>query len=135
MTPRAVRFYEGEGILPSAPRSANGYRLYTADNVECLQFIGRLRSIGLGLVDIREIMHLRAEGVPPPERVIALLEGKIRRIDRDLTSMRETRAALADLLHRARRALSAGEEVRLCRLAKAQPYMPPCRISRRRQAG
>jgi DNA-binding transcriptional MerR regulator len=72
-----VRFYEAESILPTAPRSANGYRLYSTDNVECLQFIGRLRSIGLGLVDIREIMRLRAEGVPPPGRVIALLDAML----------------------------------------------------------
>jgi DNA-binding transcriptional MerR regulator len=130
-----VRFYEAEGIHPTAPRSASGYRLYTSDDVGRFQFIGRLRTIGLGLVEIREIMHLRVEGVPPPERVIALLEGEIRPIDRDLTSMQDMRAALADLLHRARRASSAGEEVRLCRLAEAQPYMPPRPISRRRQAG
>jgi DNA-binding transcriptional MerR regulator len=55
LTPRAVRFYKAEGILASAPRSPNGYRLYTTDDVECLQFIGRLRTFGLGLVDIREL--------------------------------------------------------------------------------
>jgi DNA-binding transcriptional MerR regulator len=109
--------------------------LYSTDTVESLQFVSRLRTIGLGLVDIREIMRLRADGVPPLERVIALLEARVRQIDRELTSMHEMRGALAHLLHRAHRESSAGVEVRLCRLAGAQSNPPPLRISRRRQAG
>jgi DNA-binding transcriptional MerR regulator len=135
LTPRAVRFYEAKGILPTAPRSANGYRLYSTDTVESLQFVGRLRTIGLGLVDIREIMRLRADGVAPPERVIALLETRVRQIDRELTSMHEMRGALADLLHRAHRESSARVEVRLCRLAGGRSHSPPLRITRHRQAG
>src|SRR5262249_19003860 len=90
------------GILPTASRAASGYRRYTEQEFELLQFVTQLRSVGLGLVDIREIVRLREQGIPPPERVIKLLEAKVSQVDLDLASMQATRRRLADLLHRTR---------------------------------
>ena len=36
-----LRFYEREGLLPKAPRSASGYRLFSPDAVRRLRFIKR----------------------------------------------------------------------------------------------
>jgi DNA-binding transcriptional MerR regulator len=43
LTPQAVRNYEREGVLPAAPRTASGYRVYTgyADAREILRAVNR----------------------------------------------------------------------------------------------
>jgi DNA-binding transcriptional MerR regulator len=49
ITPAAVRFYEAEGVLPPAPRSDNGYRDYSEDDVCRLRIVVALRGLGLEL--------------------------------------------------------------------------------------
>lgn len=49
ITPAAVRFYESEGILPAAPRSANGYRDYNEGDLCRLRTVVALRGLGLEL--------------------------------------------------------------------------------------
>ena len=49
IAPSAVRFYERRGILPEAPRSANGYRRYTSDDLCRLRIVVSLRRLGLDL--------------------------------------------------------------------------------------
>lgn len=52
VTVRALHHYEDEGLLHPT-RTANGYRIYGADDVARLQQILLLRSCGLALGDIR----------------------------------------------------------------------------------
>ena len=119
LSPRAVRFYESEGLLPPAQRTASGYRLYAEHDLELLRLVAQLRRAGLSLADVREVIRLREYGVPPPDRVIALLEARIAEVDRGLDSLHEARLRLVDVLHQARSGLSDGADVRLCRLVAA----------------
>jgi DNA-binding transcriptional MerR regulator len=50
IAPSAVRFYERKGILPPAPRQANGYREYTDDDLCRLRIVVSLRRLGLDLL-------------------------------------------------------------------------------------
>ncbi|MBH0776474.1 MerR family transcriptional regulator [Nocardia bovistercoris] len=57
LTVRTIRFYCDEGILESR-RSAGGHRMFEADRaVERLLLIRRLRSLGLGLDSIGEVVR------------------------------------------------------------------------------
>jgi len=51
-----LRFYEREGLLRPARRSAGGYRLYDADAEQTLLFIRRAQRLGLSLEDIRVML-------------------------------------------------------------------------------
>lgn len=55
--PSAIRFYEQEGLLDPAPRTASGYRLYDGEAVARLQFIDRAKALGLSLTEIRDILR------------------------------------------------------------------------------
>jgi DNA-binding transcriptional MerR regulator len=118
LSPRAVRFYEAEGILPHAQRTAGGYRLYAEHEVELLRFVAQLRHVGLSVADVRAIIRLREHGVPQLDRVIALLEARIAGLDRELDSLHDARARLVEVLHRARFGVQGGD-VRLCQLVGA----------------
>lgn len=58
----ALRYYEQEGLLRPAGRTASGYRLYDGSAVGRVGFIRRAKSLGLS---IREIRQLVAEPADP----------------------------------------------------------------------
>jgi DNA-binding transcriptional MerR regulator len=134
LSPRAVRFYEAEGVLPPAGRSTSGYRLYAEYDLEMLRSVAQLRRVGLTVADIREVVRMRRCGVPPPDRIIVLLEARVAGLDRDLDLLREERGRLAAVLQQARFGLDHGVDVRLCRLVDG-PTTPSHRIARKRRGG
>lgn len=77
MTSKALRFYEEHGLLPAAKRTANGYRDYTGEAINRLDFIRRGRAAGLALAQIREILILRDAGRAPCTHVRDLLAGQL----------------------------------------------------------
>ena len=55
----AIRFYENKGLLAASERSASGYRLYSAEDLNKLRFIQRAKKVGFRLEEIRELLELR----------------------------------------------------------------------------
>lgn len=80
-----VRFYEKEGLVTPARKSAAGYRLYGQDTVQRLRFIKHAQNCGFSLAEVRELLTLRAaeDACCTDVRSVALhkkllIEGKIR---------------------------------------------------------
>ena len=91
-----VRYYEREGLLPKAPRSASGYRLFPTDAARRLRFIRRAQELGFSLKEIRELLALRlsprtttAEIRKRAEAKIADIEGKIKSLASMSKSLRK----------------------------------------------
>jgi DNA-binding transcriptional MerR regulator len=61
VAPSAVRFYEQSGVLPYAPRRANGYREYGASELARLRLVVALRRLGLAPVDAGRLAALCME--------------------------------------------------------------------------
>lgn len=61
-TTHAIRWYERRGLLPTAPRSASGYREYTEIDASRLRLLLGLRSLDLTLDQAAGIASLCAEG-------------------------------------------------------------------------
>ncbi|RCX23445.1 MerR family transcriptional regulator [Fontibacillus phaseoli] len=56
LTRKAVEYYEKQGLI--TPETAeNGYRIYSEKEVKALQEIAVLRSLGIGVADIADIME------------------------------------------------------------------------------
>ncbi|QGY82173.1 MerR family transcriptional regulator [Sphingorhabdus lacus] len=55
-----IRYYEKVGLLPEPPRSSNGYRVYSPELVERLQFVLRARELGFLLEEIKALLGLDA---------------------------------------------------------------------------
>ncbi|MCI0351847.1 MAG: MerR family transcriptional regulator, partial [Acidobacteriales bacterium] len=47
-----VRYYERRKLLPMAPRTAGGFRLFSPDTVERVRFIKQAQDLGLSLDEI-----------------------------------------------------------------------------------
>ena len=56
VTTKTVRHYEKVGLLQQTDRSDAGYRLYTADDLLRVHRIKQLRSLGLPLQRIKEVL-------------------------------------------------------------------------------
>ena len=57
-----VRFYERRGVLPPAPRTASGYRTYTAATVERLRLARRLQQLGFTLDEVIDALAAHDAG-------------------------------------------------------------------------
>jgi MerR family Zn(II)-responsive transcriptional regulator of zntA len=57
----SIRFYEREGLLHPAKKSAAGYRLYTEESVRRLNFIKHAQQCGFSLREIRELLEIKGQ--------------------------------------------------------------------------
>ena len=62
VTQRTLRFYEEKGLLKPPSRMDGGFRLYSEDDVQRVEYIRQLQSLlGLSLAEIKDMVE--AEGV------------------------------------------------------------------------
>lgn len=99
---KLIRYYESIGLIPEAGRTASGYRVYSANEVNVLRFIKRARTLGFGIERIQHLVGLwqdRTRCSAEVKRValahVAELEAKIA----ELQAMADTLTELADACH------------------------------------
>jgi MerR family transcriptional regulator, copper efflux regulator len=83
MSAKAIREFEGLGLIYSAGRSEANYRLFDESAIWCAQVIGSLRSLGLTIKEIQELaaLYLDQPGEPIGRRLAELLDGAEQRIE------------------------------------------------------
>jgi len=59
---QTLRYYEREGILRRAARTASGYRAYSETDAEHVVFVRNCQAIGFSLADIRELSAMHGLG-------------------------------------------------------------------------
>lgn len=59
ISPDALRYYEREGLLAPAAKTASGYRLYDEEAPRRVRFIQHAQACGFTLAEIRELLQLR----------------------------------------------------------------------------
>jgi DNA-binding transcriptional MerR regulator len=99
---KTIRYYEDIGVLPAPDRTANGYREYSDEAVDRLEFIRDAQAAGLTLTEIASILDLRSQGESTCHHVIDLLERHMTALDRHIKTLRVTRKKLASLSAQAR---------------------------------
>ncbi len=84
MSPKAIRQFEGLGLIYSAGRSDSNYRLFDESAIWCVQAISTLRSLGLTIKEIQQLasVYLDRPGEPVGPRLAALLDRAEQRIER-----------------------------------------------------
>lgn len=102
-SPATLRYYEEIGVLPPAPRSEAGYRLYDERSVDRLTFVARARDLGCSLAEIAELAAVwdGDRCGPLKERLRDLVTAKAAGAERRIAEARavagELAAALAEL--------------------------------------
>lgn len=95
MTPKTLRFYEEQGLLPRAQRGPNGYRQYGDDSAARLDFIARGRAAGLSVSQIRNILAVSEPGNAPCAHVRDMLAGQLTELDLKIEELTALRAGVA----------------------------------------
>jgi DNA-binding transcriptional MerR regulator len=117
---KAVRLYERHGLLAPPARSAAGYRRYTAADVIRLMRVSRLRALGLGLSQLRDVL-----GPAGPVSIDEALAEMRADVDRRVVTLQ----ALGDALDAARSspALARAESMwtALLEHAPTEPWAAP----------
>ncbi|MCW2247621.1 Cu(I)-responsive transcriptional regulator [Azospirillum fermentarium] len=96
---KTIRYYEGVGLIPSAGRTAAGYRVYSDSDVETLRFIHRARTLGFSVREVSALLALWHDRGRASADVRALALDHVAGIDAriaELQAMRRTLMALVD---------------------------------------
>ncbi len=107
-----VRYYEKRRLLPRAPRTEGGFRLFAPETVERVQFIKQAQDIGLSLEEIGQL--LATGGADECQRMRDLLRAKLGEIDDRIELMREFRQTLARHLSACEKELQAHGKAASC---------------------
>jgi DNA-binding transcriptional MerR regulator len=93
-----VRYYERRGLLAEPPRTAAGYRQYSADDLWRLRFIGRGKALGFTLAEVAEVLGPGGpESGRSAERVLAAARAKITAVEEQERALARTRGRLEQL--------------------------------------
>ena len=96
---KMIRYYEEEGLIPPAARTASGYRAYTDKDVQRLRFIRRARDLGFQMDGIRELLALWSDRSRHSSEVKRLALDHVEKLEarmRELQGMADTLRTLAD---------------------------------------
>ena len=95
---KTLRYYEDLGLLPAVGRSPGGYRLFAEESLRRLEFIRRLKSLGLSLEDIGACLAVHDAGQLPCGDIQRQLQRQIDLVDERLRELRQFRKELQTLL-------------------------------------
>jgi MerR family transcriptional regulator, copper efflux regulator len=95
---KTLRYYEDLGLLPAIARSEGGYRLFAEESLRRLEFIRRLKALGLSLEEIQGCLAVHDAGDLPCADIQIQLERQIGRIDARIEELGQLRQELQGLL-------------------------------------
>ncbi|NCJ05553.1 MerR family DNA-binding protein [Synechococcales cyanobacterium C] len=125
INPQTIYFYERIGLIPSPPRSPAGYRLFQPQDVERLALIGRAKTLGLTLEEIREILTLQADQSLTCQEIHDRLLAKVQKIDATIAQLQALKAELLPLVHRCEDIVSAQRPDAECGVLSLPPPPQP----------
>jgi MerR family transcriptional regulator, mercuric resistance operon regulatory protein len=108
-----IRYYEKIGLLPTAHRSAAGYRLYGPQHLRSLSFIRKGRALGFSIDSLRDLLALAAHPENPCDNADLLAGNHLRSIEQKISELESLRDALRSMI------CCPGKRVAECRIIDA----------------
>lgn len=94
-TLKTINYYHKIGLLPETQRSAGGYRLYGPEDLNRMRVIKHLKSLGLNLKQIKEVIG----DLPSPKTSREVLESLRRELLNEKKTLEERLAKIDNLLN------------------------------------
>lgn len=118
---QTIRFYEKEGLLPPAARTAANYRRYHRDHLDRLRFIRNCRSLDMTHDEIRALLSFMDQPQHDCSPVNGLLDEHIEHVNIRLAELSRLREQLIDLRQRCQ----AAQDVPNCGIIRGLTAMQP----------
>ena len=94
LSEHTLRYYERIGLIPPVHRAPNGHRRYSEEDVGWFDFVKRLRSAGMPIVQVQRYVALQRQGgATLPERLGMLKEHR-RAVQQQIDELVEHRDVL-----------------------------------------
>ena len=93
-----LRHYERLGVLPKAPRTSSGYRVYPPDSPQRVNMIRHALRLGFTLAELAEILHTRDRGGAPCKRVLEMLEGKLNSLEKHVAELQRMQKYMGQIV-------------------------------------
>jgi len=135
-----LRHYERLGILPTAPRTASGYRVFAPDAVDRVSLVQRALQLGFTLSELAEILQAHDTGEAPCHRVLDMMEEKLRTLEQRIQELRRTERYMRELVQDWKPRLTntpLGKKAHLLRTLQDKPNLlarPFENLNRRKRA-
>ena len=94
----SVRFYERQGLVAPATKTASGYRLYTDVALRRIRFIKHAQRCGLSLAEIGELLQMHQAKPAARAAAYRLAAEKKSEIDKNIAALQAMSDALRLLL-------------------------------------
>ncbi|WP_408592290.1 Cu(I)-responsive transcriptional regulator [Paracoccus marcusii] len=94
---KMIRYYERIGLIPTASRTASGYREYEPRDVHMLRFIARARDLGFSVAEITELLDLWRDKDRRSADVKALAQARIRDLRHKIAHLQDMADTLEEL--------------------------------------
>jgi MerR family mercuric resistance operon transcriptional regulator len=108
-----IRFYEKEGLLREPERSEGGFRLYSARDIENLNFIHKAQELGFSLADIRELLLVQDERTEACTHVRDLIQSRLTAVRGKIEDLKRLERRLKHALCKCEDALGDGKAGRV----------------------
>ena len=108
ITPRAIRFYEDEGLL--SPRRDGGRRVYSKRDYVRLKLILRGKRLGFSLAEVREMLELydsASDERPQLEKFAAALAARREQLERQREEIDEVLEEIRGFERQSKKLLNA----------------------------
>jgi MerR family copper efflux transcriptional regulator len=94
---KLIRYYESIGLIPEAGRTASGYRVYTATDVNTLRFVKRARTLGFSIARIQHLVGLWQDKARASSEVKQVALEHVTELEAKIVEMQAMRDALKEL--------------------------------------
>jgi MerR family transcriptional regulator, mercuric resistance operon regulatory protein len=91
-----IRYYEKIGVMPSPPRSTNGYRVYDGRHVSRLGFVMRARDLGFTLEEVRSLLTLVDQGAQTCAEVQLMAQEHLGNVRSKIDDLQRIEAVLSE---------------------------------------
>ncbi len=119
---KTIRFYEQAGLLPAPARTPAGYRDYSPDVADRLEFIRRGQAAGLTLEEIRQVLAIHDRGDVVCAHVRSVLHSRLDQVRGQLAELVTLEGHLQALLQRAEQELSTEhDQSAVCWILEGEP--------------
>lgn len=98
LSSKTIRYYEKEGIIPPAKRSANGYRLYDLEQLDSLLFVKRARGLGFSLSDSHELLLISQDPGRSSAAVKQKAEQHLIKVNNQIEQMQKIKGVLESVV-------------------------------------
>lgn len=101
LNPRTLRYFESIELLAEPDRTHSGYRDYSENDLERVQFVKSAQRLGLSLDEIKEILAFKDRGELPYDYVLTVIGRGAEDLNRRIREMKQLRDELKGLKDKA----------------------------------